>query len=123
MSHSLRLYAHRGASLQCAENSLEAFDQALRDGANALEMDVHRTADGDWTPSSEASVRDLASGIDGIIATNTTLARDGLHSAHASEAGGLSGGLEDAGVGLVGDPPADRVFVPAGLIHGLPHQR
>ncbi|QFS82120.1 Dihydroorotate dehydrogenase (quinone) [Roseivivax sp. THAF40] len=32
-----------------------------------------------------------ASGIDGIIATNTTLARDGLRSAHAQEAGGLSG--------------------------------
>jgi len=33
----------------------------------------------------------LAAGIDGIIATNTTLARDGLRSAHAGEAGGLSG--------------------------------
>ena len=46
MSHELRLYAHRGASLQQAENSIDAFDQALHDGANALEMDVHRTADG-----------------------------------------------------------------------------
>lgn len=33
----------------------------------------------------------LASGIDGIIATNTTLARDGLRSRHAQETGGLSG--------------------------------
>lgn len=33
----------------------------------------------------------LASGIDGIIATNTTLARDGLKSPHGREAGGLSG--------------------------------
>ena len=33
----------------------------------------------------------LASGIDAVIATNTTLARDGLKSAHAGEAGGLSG--------------------------------
>jgi dihydroorotate dehydrogenase len=33
----------------------------------------------------------LASGIDGIIATNTTLAREGLKSAHRGEAGGLSG--------------------------------
>lgn len=29
--------------------------------------------------------------LDAIIATNTTLARDGLHSPHAAEAGGLSG--------------------------------
>jgi dihydroorotate dehydrogenase len=33
----------------------------------------------------------LASGIDAVIATNTTLARDGLKSRHAGEAGGLSG--------------------------------
>ncbi len=32
-----------------------------------------------------------ATGIDGIIATNTTLARDGLRSSHAGEVGGLSG--------------------------------
>ncbi|MDP3860439.1 MAG: quinone-dependent dihydroorotate dehydrogenase [Phaeovulum sp.] len=33
----------------------------------------------------------LASGIDGIIATNTTIARDGLKSADRNEKGGLSG--------------------------------
>jgi dihydroorotate dehydrogenase len=33
----------------------------------------------------------LAHGLDGIIATNTTLAREGLTSRHAGEAGGLSG--------------------------------
>ncbi len=48
MSHDfrLRLYAHRGASAQAPENSLAAFEIALADGANALELDVHRTADG-----------------------------------------------------------------------------
>jgi len=33
----------------------------------------------------------LRAGMDGVIATNTTLARDGLRSARAGEAGGLSG--------------------------------
>ena len=33
----------------------------------------------------------LGAGIDGIVATNTTLARDGLKSARRGEAGGLSG--------------------------------
>lgn len=33
----------------------------------------------------------LSSGVAGIIATNTTLTRDGLSSHHAAEAGGLSG--------------------------------
>ncbi|MFP4043950.1 MAG: quinone-dependent dihydroorotate dehydrogenase [Rhodosalinus sp.] len=45
---------------------------------------------------SDAELADIAAvareaGIDGIVATNTTLARDGLRSAHAAEAGGLSG--------------------------------
>ena len=33
----------------------------------------------------------IAAGVDAIIATNTTLSRDGLTSAHRNEAGGLSG--------------------------------
>lgn len=33
----------------------------------------------------------LASGIDGVIATNTTLSREGLKSEHRGETGGLSG--------------------------------
>jgi dihydroorotate dehydrogenase len=33
----------------------------------------------------------LACGMDGIVATNTTLARDGLESKHRAESGGLSG--------------------------------
>ena len=32
-----------------------------------------------------------AAGVDGIIATNTTLSREGLHSPHRNQAGGLSG--------------------------------
>ena len=33
----------------------------------------------------------ISAGIDAIIATNTTLSRDGLHSQHRAQAGGLSG--------------------------------
>lgn len=45
---------------------------------------------------SDAELADIVavtrgSGVDGIIATNTTLARDGLASGHAGETGGLSG--------------------------------
>ncbi len=45
-------------------------------------------SDTDLTDLAEVA---LDSGIDGIIATNTTLSRDGVTSAHADEAGGLSG--------------------------------
>ncbi|MBI4054819.1 MAG: glycerophosphodiester phosphodiesterase [Elusimicrobia bacterium] len=37
--------AHRGASAYAPENSLEAFQLALEMGAQALEMDIHQTAD------------------------------------------------------------------------------
>lgn len=46
VQHELRLFGHRGASALVPENTLEAFEQALADGATALELDVHRTADG-----------------------------------------------------------------------------
>ncbi|WP_050527462.1 quinone-dependent dihydroorotate dehydrogenase [Pseudorhodobacter aquimaris] len=47
----------------------------------------------DLSPDELAQIAEVAltTGISGIIATNTTLSRDGLHSAHAHEAGGLSG--------------------------------
>ena len=47
----------------------------------------------DLSPDEIADIATVArnAGIDAVIATNTTLARDGLKSAHAGEAGGLSG--------------------------------
>lgn len=40
------LYAHRGASRELPENTLEAFRLALELGADALETDAHMTRDG-----------------------------------------------------------------------------
>ncbi len=40
------LYAHRGASRELPENTLEAFRLALDLGADALETDAHMTSDG-----------------------------------------------------------------------------
>lgn len=39
------IYAHRGSSGQCPENTMAAFKQALKDGADGIEMDVHLTRD------------------------------------------------------------------------------
>ncbi len=41
-----RLFAHRGASARCPENTLEAFRLAWEAGAPYLELDVHLSADG-----------------------------------------------------------------------------
>src|SRR5919109_2850030 len=43
--HARPVIAHRGASARAPENSLPAFELALEAGADALELDVHATAD------------------------------------------------------------------------------
>ncbi len=44
--HSPFIVAHRGASKIQHENTLEAFEEAIRMGADAIEFDVRRTKDG-----------------------------------------------------------------------------
>src|SRR5512139_2686581 len=40
------IFAHRGASAYAPENTLAAFQMAIQQGADALELDVKLTADG-----------------------------------------------------------------------------
>jgi len=46
MSHRLEIIAHRGAPRAYTENTLPSFRCALEGGADAIELDVHATADG-----------------------------------------------------------------------------
>ena len=41
------IVAHRGASQAIPENTMEAFQAAVEAGADAIELDVHLTADGE----------------------------------------------------------------------------
>lgn len=41
----VEIIAHRGSSLKAPENTLAALDQAIRDGADGIEIDVRLTAD------------------------------------------------------------------------------
>lgn len=51
------LFAHRGASLHAPENTLEAFDLAVRlSGADVLELDVHTSLDGEVVVLHDATV-------------------------------------------------------------------
>lgn len=45
-SNYVAVISHRGDWRNYPENSLEAFDSAIRMGVDVVEMDVHRTADG-----------------------------------------------------------------------------
>ena len=50
------LMAHRGNKVACPENTLAAFRQALDDGADILETDLHLTADGIFVCIHDATV-------------------------------------------------------------------
>ncbi len=48
--------ARRGSTREALENTIEAFDQAEADGADALHLDVRLTADGEVVVSADADV-------------------------------------------------------------------
>jgi glycerophosphoryl diester phosphodiesterase len=54
------LYAHRGASRECPENTLPAFERALELGADVIELDVHPTRDGVFVVSHDATAARVA---------------------------------------------------------------
>jgi glycerophosphoryl diester phosphodiesterase len=63
------IFAHRGASAYAPENTLAAFELAVRQGADAIELDVKLCADGyvvvihdqtvERTTSSKGRVREM----------------------------------------------------------------
>ena len=57
-----RVIGHRGASGTCPENTLVSFQQAVADGADILEMDVHLTLDGKVVVIHDATVDRTTSG-------------------------------------------------------------
>lgn len=68
--YDLRLYGHRGAPAHLPENTLPAFARALADGANALEIDIHPTADGHFAVAHDPDGQRMA-GVAEHIKTST----------------------------------------------------
>jgi glycerophosphoryl diester phosphodiesterase len=60
-SHPL-VFAHRGASAHAPENTLAAFDTALRQGAHAIELDAKLSADGQVVVIHDATVNRTTDG-------------------------------------------------------------
>lgn len=52
------IYAHRGASAEAPENTIEAFALAREQGADGVELDVRRTADGAMAVHHDAALHD-----------------------------------------------------------------
>lgn len=56
------IIAHRGSSRECLENTMAAFDRALEQGADAIELDVHATRDGTVVVHHDPFLRDHRTG-------------------------------------------------------------
>ena len=57
-----RVFAHRGASGQAPENTLEAFELAVRMGAHGVELDVHLSRDGELVVTHDERVDRVSEG-------------------------------------------------------------
>ncbi|WP_304458437.1 glycerophosphodiester phosphodiesterase [Alicyclobacillus sendaiensis] len=66
----VRVFAHRGASREAPENTLVAFQIALRQGADVIETDVHWTKDGELVISHDGRIDAVSDGT-GAIADQT----------------------------------------------------
>jgi len=65
-----RVFGHRGAAGECPENTLVSFEQAVRAGAQYVELDVHMTRDGEIVVSHDANLA-RACDREGLIAQMT----------------------------------------------------
>ena len=57
-----RIFAHRGASGAAPENTLEAFDLAVRMGAHGVELDVHLCRSGELVVAHDETVDRVSDG-------------------------------------------------------------
>jgi glycerophosphoryl diester phosphodiesterase len=63
------IVGHRGSPRRARENTLEAFALAREDGADGVELDVHRTRDGELLVHHDADIEDF-----GVIAEHDAAA-------------------------------------------------
>ena len=66
-----KIWAHRGASAYAPENTLEAFELAVKMGADGVELDVHIARDGELVVAHDERVDRVADG-SGLICEMTT---------------------------------------------------
>ena len=76
-----RLFGHRGASGELPENTLPAFAAALEAGADRLELDVHRTADGEIVVFHDPTLDRTTSG-KGLLAAHSFAELSRLDAGH-----------------------------------------
>jgi len=70
--HKPYVMAHRGNRVLCPENTLAAFRQAIADGADAIETDLHLTADGVFVCIHDATVDRTTDGTGAVAEKSLT---------------------------------------------------
>lgn len=66
------IFAHRGASLQAPENTIEAFNLAIQQGADGVELDAKLSADGEVVVIHDATVDRTTNGHGRVSALKLT---------------------------------------------------
>ncbi|OMG52750.1 hypothetical protein BJN44_12650 [Tessaracoccus sp. ZS01] len=61
------IWAHRGASAYAPENTMPAFELALKMGADGLELDVQRTADGQLVVVHDEAINRTSNGFGKVV--------------------------------------------------------
>jgi glycerophosphoryl diester phosphodiesterase len=56
MNKKPAIIAHRGSSFACHENTMAAFERAVADGADGIELDLRLTADRQWVVHHNAAI-------------------------------------------------------------------
>ncbi len=87
------IVAHRGAAGHAPENTFPAYELALEQGADAIELDVHLTADGQLAVIHDETLERTTSGV-GAVATLT------MDEIRGADAGARFGDGSFAGRGL-----------------------
>ena len=73
--------AHRGNRMRCPENTITSFRQAVRDGADIIETDLHLSLDGEFMCIHDSSV-DRTTGGTGPVSEKTLKELKALNAGH-----------------------------------------
>lgn len=83
-----KIWAHRGASGYRPENTMEAFELAVKQGADGIELDVHTSADGELIVIHDETVDRVTDGT-GLVGEKTLKELKGLKVSTAAEPEGI----------------------------------
>ena len=83
-----KVWAHRGASGYRPENTMEAFELAIRQGADGIELDVHTSADGQLIVIHDETVDRVTDG-NGLVGEKTLKALKKLKVSTSAEPEGI----------------------------------